>query len=204
MIHLKHSLKMLPVLLLLLGTSCKKQDTLPEAFDIRDYTIIGKRAAGNPYLIQMETGDSATMIHSSISGGAYSYTDGVLKFNFGDGEVICSFTIENGSIKAYNGPVIINTYDLVKIPATNQLSGNNFKGIWYNTAYSTEFRFSDHQVITIENNQQNTRNYTLINNLAGMIKGPGSDLSLFVWADRKLEAGRYIYPNHQWGTFMKQ
>ncbi|TKC08933.1 hypothetical protein [Pedobacter frigoris] len=199
---MKNILKMLPILLLTILLSCKKKDPKPEVFDITKYSIVGKLSTGYPYIITIES-DKAVLTSYSVSDGKYTYTDGVLKLNFNGGEVICSFTIENGSIKAYVGPVIINTYDLVKIPATNQLEGKNFKGSWNGSGYLTQVKFTGAKYTEITNGQQNEVNYTLINNLA-VKKEEGINITVFMMLNGKLEGGRYRYPNTDWGTFMKE
>lgn len=200
---MKNIFKMLAILLVTIGfASCKKKDPKPEVFDITKYSIVGKFSSGNPYIITIDADDKATLTAYGFSTGKYTFIDGVLKFNFSNGEVIGSFTIENGAIKSYAGPAIINTYDLVKIPATNQLEGKTFKGIWQNLAYTTEFKFTASQVTETTNNQSSVVNYTLINNLA-VKKQNGAYHTLLVIIDNKLEGAHYNQ-GYAWGIFMRQ
>jgi len=192
-------LKIISILLLTMAMGCKKKDPRPEIFDLTKYSIVGKLNTGYPYLITI-AGDKAVFTHYSATNGKYSFVDGVLRLNFNE-EVICSFVIENGAIKSYTGPAIINTYDLVKIPATNQLDGKTFKGSWNNAVYVTRLKFTGGQYVEITNNQQTTTNYTLINNLA-VKKEEAGNLTLFILMNGKLEAGRYKYPNIFWGSFI--
>ncbi len=143
------------------------------------------------------------MTHYSVNEGKYSYADGSLKLNFNNGEVVCTFEIENGKVKSYQGSPLINTYDLVEIPATNQFMGKTFKGSWSNSAQSTEFKFIANQFTETTNNRQSVVNYTLINNLA-LKKVDGTNLTLLVIINEKLEGGRYLSPSTFWGSFMKQ
>lgn len=193
---------MLPILLLTIMASCKKKDPRPEVFDITKHAIIGKLTGGYPYILTLEGADKATLTHYSVSSGSYTYVNGVFKFNF-DNELIGSFVIENGQIKAYNGPVIINTYDLVKIPVTNQFYGKTFKGNWNGTGHSTQIKFTGTKYTEVTNNQQSEANYTLINNLA-VKKQEGNTITLFTIMNNRLEGGRSTYPVNVWGTFMMQ
>lgn len=198
---MKDILKMIPILLLMILVSCKKKDPKPEAFDITKYSIVGTLSMGYPYIITIES-DRAVLTHYGITNGKYTFIDGVLMLNFND-EVICSFVVENGNIKSYEGPIIINTYDLVKVPPVNQFDGRTFKGIWTLTPYQTTFKFSANQVAFTISNQTNPLDYALINNLAALEKD-GNNSTLFVLVDGKLEVGRNIGPKNYWGTFMLQ
>lgn len=200
---MKNILKILPILFLMIIVSCKKKDSKPEVFDITKYSIVGKFADGLPYIISIEAGNKITLTNYSFSSGTFTYTDGILKFNFDNGEMVGSFTIENGAIKSYAGPVLINTYDLVKIPATNQLESKTFKGIWQNSAYKTELKFGATKYTEITNNRQTEASYTLINNLAAK-KQEVDKITLFIMMDGKLEGLHYANPIRIWGTFMKQ
>jgi hypothetical protein len=198
---MKRILKMLPILLLMVLVSCKKKELKPEGFNITKYSIVGKLSNGHPYIITIES-DKAVLTHYSATSGKYSFTDGVLNLNFND-EVICAFVVENGGIKSYKGPVILNTYDLVKIPSTNQLAGKNFKGTWNNSGSLTQLKFTGAEYIETTNNQQSIVDYTLINNLA-VKKTEGNNLTVFILMNDKLEGGRYKSPNTFWGTFMRE
>lgn len=199
---MKNILKMLPVLLLTIMLSCKKKDPLPEAFDITKQAIIGKLSGGYPYIITLEGDGKATLTHYSVTNGSYTYVNGVFKFNF-DNELVGFFVTENGQIKSYNGPLIINTYEMVKIPANNQFDGKAFKGNWNGTVHSTQINFMGTKYTEITNNQQTEANYTLINNLA-VKKQEANSITLFIMMNNKLEGGRRAYPINVWGTFMMQ
>ena len=192
---------MLTVLLLMILVSCKKKEFELDAFDITKFSIVGKLSSGIPYIISLDS-EKAVLTHYSAAAGKYSFIDGLLSLNFTD-EVICSFVIENGSIKSYKGPVIINTYELVKIPATNQLDGKTFKGSWNNSAYLSELKFSGTQYTETTNNQQSIINYTLINNLA-VKKAEGANPRVFILMNNKLEGVGHNSPNTFWGTFSNE
>ena len=192
---------MLPILLLTIMVSCKKKDPKSEAFDITKHAIIGKLSNGYPYIIAID-GDKTTMNLFATTIGTYTYVNNVFKFNF-QNEVVGSFVIENGQIKSYDGPAILNTYELVKIPFVNQFAGKTFKGRWNNIVHQTTVKFTATQFTEITDNQQSVVDYTVINNLA-VKKEVGGDFTLFIMLNDKLEGGRNKYPNTLWGTFMKQ
>lgn len=200
---MKNILKILPVLLLTILVSCKKKDPKPEPFDITQYTIVGKLSTGYPYVINLQPHDKATLMHVGPSDGKFTYVDGVLKLDFNGKEVVCTFVIENNKIKSYQGPIIINTYNLVKIPATNQFDGKTFKGSWNNAGYLTQIKFTADEVTFTADNRAEPFSYTLINNLAALQK-QGNNNTLFILMDEKLESGRYISYNECYGRFMQQ
>lgn len=199
---MKNILKMLPILLLTILVSCKKKDPKPEAFDITKHAVIGKLRSGYPYIITLESIDKAVLTHYGASNGSYTYLNGVFKFNF-QNEVVGSFVIENGQIKSYDGPVVLNTYDLVKIPSTNQFEGKTFKGGWNGIVHPTEIKFTTTQFTEITNNQQSVIDYTLINNLA-IKKEVGANFTLFIMMNDLLEGGRDKSGITSWGTFTMQ
>lgn len=199
---MKNILKLLPILLLTILLSCKKKDPKPEVFEITKHAIIGKLSGGYPYIINLEGADKAILTHYSVTNGSYTYVNRVFKFNF-DNEVVGSFVIENGQIKSYNGPLVINTYDMVKIPVTNQFEGKTFKGNWNGIGHSTQIKFTGTKYTEITNNQQTEANYMLINNLA-VKKQEANSITLFIMMHNKLEGGRSAYPINVWGTFTMQ
>lgn len=194
---LKTILKLSSLLLLLVLASCKKNDPKPEVFDITKHIIAGKVSFGYPYIITIEPGNRAKLTSYGISDGTYTYTDGVLNFNFNDGEVICSFTIENGGIKKYTGPVLINSYNLIKVPETNLLAGQTYKGTYYrldNTVLHQNFfySFSGNKVDVgySVGNAVRTEDYTSIGNIAALVDIKDSDdHELMILINGKLEVG---------------
>lgn len=173
---IKNILKLSSLLLILALASCKKNDPQPEEFDITKHIIAGKVSFGYPYIITIEPGNKAKLTSYSISDGTYTFVDGVLNFNFNDGEVICSFTIQNGGVKKYTGPALINTYNLIKVPETNQLAGHVYAGTYYrldNTVLHQNFYyiFSANKVDVgySVGNAVRTENYTLIGNIAALV-----------------------------------
>lgn len=194
--------KLLAILLILLSfTACKKEKT--ENFDISKYSIVGKFSTGFPYIMTFGANGQAELTANSVSNGSYTYVNGVLNFSFADGEVPGAFKIENGGIKSFDGPLLINTYDLVKIPATDQLDGKTFKGAWTNSGQLTQLKFSGTRCIEVNGLQQSGLEYVTVNNLAKRRVEPGS-LTVFILMNQKLEGGRDKSPNKYWGTFTEQ
>lgn len=196
---LKNILKISSLLLILALASCKKDNPKPEVFDITKYIIAGKVSFGHPYIIAIEPGNKATLTSHGFSEGTYTYVNGVLDFNFSDGEVECSFTIENGNIKAFDGPALINSYNLIKVPATNQLAGKTFTGTYYrldNTVLHQNFFYSfsanDNKVgvgYTV-GMPVRTETYSTIGNIAALVDiGNSDDRELMVLINGKLEVG---------------
>jgi len=197
--NLSNLLKISSLLLILVLASCKKDDPKPEVFDITRFVIAGKVSFGHPYIIAMEPGNKATLTSHGFSEGTYTYVDGVLSFNFTDGEVVCAFTIENDNIKAFDGPALINTYNLIKVPETNQLAGKTFAGTYYrldNTVLHQNFFYSfyaNHNKVGVGytvGTPVRTENYTIIGNIAALVDIENSDdRELMVLINGKLEVG---------------
>lgn len=193
--NLRNMLKILPLLLLVVLAGCKKDNPKPEMFDITNYVIAGRVSFGYPYIITIASGNRAKLTSYGVSDGIYTYTDGVLNFNFNDGEVVCSFTIENGGIKKYTGPALINTYNLIKVPETNLLEGKAFSGSYYrfdNTVLHQNFfySFSGNKVDVgySVGTAVRTENYTSIGNIASLVDLENSN-ELMILINGKLEVG---------------
>lgn len=206
----------LATIFLMVFAGCKKNSPKPDVFNMTNYVIVGKLADGRPYVLDFEAGDKATLTHLSVSGCKYSYTDGVLKLIINEGELVCSFVIENGRIKSYQGPVIISTYDLVAIPATNQLAGKTFSGTYYKPDKSVlhqnffySFAPDGNKVgagYAVGTPAVRIENYTLIGNIAAWVNiANSSDIELMVLINGKLEVGYYNSSQDRYtGSFIQQ
>ncbi|ACU05604.1 hypothetical protein [Pedobacter heparinus] len=224
--NLKNIYKLLPVLLLVVFTGCKKDkkgENNNETIDIKSYSIVGK-FEGNysgktfyfPYLITFAENAKA-VIYAGYDGttpiqGNYTLEKGLLKINLGSDQVI-NFTINKENITSYTPQkfdVKFTSYLLQKKPAENQFSGSQFNGSFASTASNllimTKFKFNATQYGESSlGDPIINKDYTLINNMAASSNtGANGMLTFFVIINGKLEVARFNDGIISSGSFTKQ
>lgn len=216
------TIKMLPVLLLLLSfMACKKDKVEPEPveepFDITHYVIVEKGIGFklNDPIINTFDPQGKTAILTILGGGTanhtHTYQDGVLKI-FYEGTLRKEFKIENKVIISSSNKTPNYTCKLVKVPTstTNSFNGNTYSGGWKSEGstliYITSLKFTDtHYSEASINLPVPNKEYVLFKNIAAQsyIDGIGS---IWLLDGEKLEGTRINVNTlkESTGSFTKQ
>jgi len=200
-------------------SSCKKdgdqieEDPQEETLDITKYYIVGKLNSSGTKLPFIYTFDPNAKANSITVGfntqSSYTFRDGILRMDYG-GSAVNTFKITNGQIESFTGVDPIEGYKLLKLPETNQFTGQTFSGGWItpgsNLQFIAKFKFTGSQYGEASiGDPKIDEDYTLIKNVAATSNtGPNGILTFFVVNDGKLEAARQNGSNTvSYGTFAK-
>lgn len=199
------------LLLLVSLIACKKDKTQPieEPFDIRQYVLVTRETNNNNWVVNISLRSFEAQSKSMVfneggqipdNGFTYSYADHVLKL-FYDGRLNSELKIENNLIASKKLSGITTSYQLIKIPAENQLNGNTYNGGWKSEGSLITFvasvKFSDtHYGEASVNLPAPNKTYQLIKNIAAYSHDINSQVkSLWLFSDGKLEGYRQYSSN---------
>jgi len=218
------TLKITMMLLLLVSSiACKKDSVAPqetkEPFDIRQYVLVTRQTNNNNWVVNISVKSFEAQNKSIVfneggqipdNGFTYSYADGVLKLLY-DGRVNSELKIENNLIASKKLSGITTSYQLIKIPAENQLNGNTYNGGWKSegslltSVASVKFTDTHYSEASINLPPPN-KTYQLFKNIAAYSYDVTNRVdSFWVLSDGKLEGYRQ-YGNSNTsvnGTFSK-
>ena len=211
------------MLLVILFIGCKKDKTEPkrteEQIDFTEYCIVEKGKAlsvNDPLMLYLLTFNSdGECIIITLQGEyiyKYAHENGMLKIYSGTGAVRSEYKIENKIIVSSTGNDPSFKPQLIKVPATNQLSGNSYySGGWMAEGsliiQISNLKFTDTQFgETSINEPVPNILYTLRKNIAAKSHENGV-MSFFILVNGKLEAQRINFnPAKKWfsGQFNKR
>lgn len=209
--------------MLLVFSSCKKDKAEPkspeEQIDFTQYCIVEKAkalSANDPialYLLTFNTEGECIII--TVQGEynyKYAYENGMLKIYSSSGMIRGEYKIENKKIVSSTGNDASFKPELIKVPATNQLSGSSYySGGWRAEGsliiQTSNLKFTDTQFgETSFNEPVPNKLYILRKNIAAKSSENGI-MSFWILVNGKLEAQRINFnPTKKWysGQFNKQ
>lgn len=208
------------IFVLLAFVSCKKDKAEPEEqIDFTQYCIVEKAkplSANDPlalYLLTFNADGECIII--TVQGEyiyKYAYENGMLKIYSGTGAVRSEYKMENKTIVSSTGNDASFKPQLIKVPATNLLSGNSYySGGWTAEGsliiQTSNLKFTDTQFgETSFNEPIPNKLYILRENIAAKSSENGV-MSFWILVNGKIEAQRINFnPTKKWysGQFNKQ
>lgn len=209
------TLRLLPILLFMLSfTACKENEKGPEPLDISKYMLVGRTKYQNaqlPFLLTLNP-DGKVQNYSQFNSNAnssYTYKDDLLTLNLGGTGPAVELKISDEKIISSTAGSNVS-YMLIKIPETNQLSGNTYNGGRRETAsslsYLSRLKFNDSQYgENTLNEPVPDKNYVSIKNIAAL-SIIGTTQHFWILMDGKLEYGGFNSSNQKVyvGTYQPQ
>lgn len=202
--------------------ACK--DVMPEpiedsakAFDITKYAIIGKKYFGAeqiPYIIALNAnGKARREMPGDFVPYIYTYKDGILTLDQIGGNLI-RVRINQDTITSFESTIEkFASYQLIKIPNTNQLIGTSFGGVWkmivagQSAPQLSIVKFTDtHYGEDALYSPTPDKDYSVFYNIAAKtFNNTTKDETLWILINGKLEGHRYNLTSKKIysGTFIK-
>jgi len=205
---LKNTFRYLPLMLLMIFASCKKDKSGdPENnLDITKYYIAGKYKTNSqlilPYVLTFGANAQAYITNGlgTSSNGNYTFKDGVLTIIW-SADNKDTFKISGEQVASWEGKSTFESHFLQKAPEQNALNGKLYTGSLKNSSSNlfviTRMKFSENKYgETSLGDPVLNKDYSTINNASGGSNtGNNGVLTFFVLINGELEVSRASSPN---------